>query len=584
MAANYDRWTKESLIERVKQLEAELRAIPPVEQTTVAATGQAEPSTDPPQDHAGPARRVPKKKKQIDPTKYLTRVVGLKLAYLGKNYNGFEFQNTTVQATIEEELWKALVKSCLIFPEKTEEVNFAPFEYSKCGRTDRGVSAFGQVINIRVRSNRPKPKDEPEGPPTETLGEGEDAQMTDIAANAQDGTEEKKSDGPQAHKPEWDPIRDEIDYCKVLNRLLPPDIRILAWCPNLPPDFDARFSCRERQYRYYFTQPAYSPMPASMNMPKGAATSRDGWLDIDAMRKAAKLFEGLHDFRNFCKVDPAKQISNFWRRMFECDIVEVKDLGSALPYVEGPDFRPETLAEGKHPKVYYFHVRGSAFLWHQIRHMVSVVLAVGQGFEQPSIVSDLLDVQKTPRRPAYTMAEEVPLVLWDCLFPDLSQELPQDLRSPTVPHIEYTDSINWIWVGEDMLSKLHGPGGLANQVWEEWRAKKMDEVLANQLLEAVVTKPNLGRQLRRVEKPRPSDRVFEGGNTARLLGVYHPIFKKRLLATPDEVNDKFAQSRGFPSSAEMAKIKNWRTVYKEAKRAKAVETTTPQGVEELAGE
>ena len=40
----------------------------------------------------------------------------------------------------------------------------------------------------------------------------------------------------------------EIDYCGVLNRVLPPDIRALAWAP-VTEDFSARFSCSDRTYR-----------------------------------------------------------------------------------------------------------------------------------------------------------------------------------------------------------------------------------------------------------------------------------------------------------------------------------------------
>ena len=40
----------------------------------------------------------------------------------------------------------------------------------------------------------------------------------------------------------------EIDYCGMLNRVLPPDIRALAWAP-VTEDFSARFSCSDRTYR-----------------------------------------------------------------------------------------------------------------------------------------------------------------------------------------------------------------------------------------------------------------------------------------------------------------------------------------------
>jgi tRNA pseudouridine38/39 synthase len=46
-------------------------------------------------------------------------------------------------------------------------------------------------------------------------------------------------------------VEEELDYPKLLNRVLPVDIRVLAWCPA-PPDFSARFDCKERTYKYFF--------------------------------------------------------------------------------------------------------------------------------------------------------------------------------------------------------------------------------------------------------------------------------------------------------------------------------------------
>lgn len=40
----------------------------------------------------------------------------------------------------------------------------------------------------------------------------------------------------------------EMDYCTLLNRVLPPEIRALAWAP-VTDDFSARFSCSDRTYR-----------------------------------------------------------------------------------------------------------------------------------------------------------------------------------------------------------------------------------------------------------------------------------------------------------------------------------------------
>ncbi|KAF3760101.1 hypothetical protein M406DRAFT_335299 [Cryphonectria parasitica EP155] len=53
-------------------------------------------------------RRRPKKSKLLDPSKYTTRFIAFKLAYVGTNYNGFEDQSSGSLSTLKEELWKAL--------------------------------------------------------------------------------------------------------------------------------------------------------------------------------------------------------------------------------------------------------------------------------------------------------------------------------------------------------------------------------------------------------------------------------------------------------------------------------------------
>ena len=43
----------------------------------------------------------------------------------------------------------------------------------------------------------------------------------------------------------------ELPYVHILNRLLPADIRVLSWAP-VGVDFNARFSCLYRTYKYFF--------------------------------------------------------------------------------------------------------------------------------------------------------------------------------------------------------------------------------------------------------------------------------------------------------------------------------------------
>ena len=81
--------TNEQLIERVVKLEQQLR-----EHTASIA------SPIPP----APKKQWPEK--HFDPSRYHTRFIALKLAYLGQGYNGYEHHNnnTTPLPTIEEEL------------------------------------------------------------------------------------------------------------------------------------------------------------------------------------------------------------------------------------------------------------------------------------------------------------------------------------------------------------------------------------------------------------------------------------------------------------------------------------------------
>ncbi|TRX89265.1 hypothetical protein FHL15_009838 [Xylaria flabelliformis] len=621
-ASRYGRWTRDALIKRIQVLEHELgakdRLSAPVGASTetiasdggneieaAATAAAAEAETEP----QGKKNKKQKKKdgRGIDPSKYATRHIALKLAYLGKNYGGFEYQQSTNVPTIEEELWKAMVKGCLIFPENPDEINWHPWEYAKCGRTDRGVSAFGQVISIRVRSNRPLPK-EWEGKSSQGAASDDDddeatAETTTTTTQGVDGIEASKAIIiGRSPKREFNDITDELPYPRLLNRLLPPDIRILAWCPTIPADFSARHHCRERQYRYFFTQPAYSPIPEDLEDPGSRSTSsssssdkkkpKSGWLDIEAMRAAAKKFEGLHDFRNFCQLDPTKTQQSFRRRIFESDVVEAPDAKTALPHLQRREFQPSFVSEAPSepgttasppaappetfPKVYYFHVRGSAFLWHQIRCMVSVLFMVGQGLEDVSVVDRLLDVASEPRRPAYNFANETPLVLWDCLF-------PRDLDDPT-----RTDGMEWVYVGHGDPLSAHGTSGVVNHAWKHWREHKMDELLAGQLLNVVATQTDLA--LRRttttptaafLRHANTAQKMFEGGNGERSHGKYVPLLKRQRLASPQEAYDKDARRKGFENAAHMQEVIAQRKAEAAAGGVVVVTQTAESGSDEM---
>ncbi|KXS97374.1 hypothetical protein AC578_9603 [Pseudocercospora eumusae] len=535
MTPDYTTWTNADLIARVTELEQQLRR---------QNTTHTRPTPSP-----APPKKKPKK--AFDPSRYHTRVIALKFAYLGGNYNGFEHHNnnTTPLPTIEEELWKALNKTKLIFPEDKggerrgggggEEVCWEGVGYSKCGRTDRGVSAFGQVVGVRVRSSRPKEKEK-----VKVEEEGESVGSGSAVPDAAEGEGEEK-------EKEWDHVRDELPYIQLLNRVLPPDIRVLAWCPDPAEDFSARFNCKERRYRYFFTNPAFVPLPGSRPESENGRPG-EGWLDIKAMEQAAKKYEGLHDFRNLCKVDPSKQIADFSRRIFHAGIHQVHSQ-------EG------IAADPSSPKLYYFEVRGSAFLWHQVRHLVAVLFLVGQGYESPSIVDELLDIQKTPAKPHYEMASDTPLVLWDCIFPSAEEVARADHADGKPDQPSYTDALNWIYVGDGVGGRdpakrsttgvedgKYGRNGIMDELWALWRERKMDEVLARSLMDVVASsghQPDAAK-VSSADPAEKSARLYDGGPVPRTVGPYTPLMQRERMETPEVVNARYAARKGLlPANA-----------------------------------
>ncbi|KAI9770864.1 MAG: hypothetical protein M1835_006498 [Candelina submexicana] len=577
---DYSNWSHESLLQRVTELERQLKE----QAAGFEASSLSRPRIPPPRPKPSRTNRV------FDPAKYSTRLIALKFAYLGQRYNGFEYHvnNKTPLPTVEEALWKVLNKAKLIFPIDNEylkpgEINWEGCEYSKCGRTDKGVSAFGQVIGIRVRSNRPL---EREGNEQSELAncvaqtEKESVHGIDTRPDAVDvassplvrsfpttkSCPSSPLDGPghESAVP-FDSIRDEIPYPQFLNRILPEDIRILAWCPSPPPNFSARFSCKERRYRYFFTQPAFAPTPGPAGLTDVVGDRkprrREGWLDIQAMRKAAKAFEGLHDFRNFCKVDPGKQITNFERRVFCADIEEVDPRHGLVGYVGRPGFGPfessssvlQNAAEDFRgdevttPRIYTFTVHGSAFLWHQVRCMAAILFLIGQGLESPSLVSALLDIKANPTRPMYEMATDAPLVLWDCIFPREGSECRDD-------------ALDWIYVGDDRMAESgkaigstagdgkFGTGGVVDDMWKVWRKRKIDEVLAGMLLDVAVG-PSVEEGSGGV-RPR-SQRIFDGSNSPAMKGSYVPVLEKMRMESVEVVNARYAAKKGLPAGEDL---------------------------------
>lgn len=364
---------------------------------------------------------------------YPSRKIALRFSYEGWHYGGLAIQNEgTPLPTVEGVLLDALARARLISPRNSED-GLEGLGYSRCGRTDRGVSAAGQVVALYVRSQlREKegtkelgwwPAKTPKGsqnPISNGSAQHDEETLDEQALKVLSKSE--RNDYLQRHAAR-SAVKLELPYMQLLNRFLPPSIRILGWSP-VSPEFDARFSCSHRHYKYFFTNSRrYAP------------------LDIPAMRDAASRLVGEHDFRNLCKIDPTKQLTNYKRRILSATIDEVDEAETASGSEEDD-------------RLMVLNLRGSAFLYNQVRHIMAVLFLVGSGAEQPSIIDTLANtgydesfaststatIPIVPSRPGYEMADDLPLVLWDCGFPADSVSWRQDaaLKSAGAMWTHYT--------------------------------------------------------------------------------------------------------------------------------------------------
>lgn len=202
----------------------------------------------------------------------------------------------------------------------------APVSCRAAGRTDAGVHALGQVVSFRLE--RP-------GPPL--------------------------------------PLRALV---LGTNHFLPPSIAVQD-AQLMPDDFDARHSASGKLYRYQiWTATAASPLHRSTHWHVSRA------LDLDAMRAAAAVLTGRHDFRAFRAADCERQTTV--RLLRRVDILRPPQESAPCLHIE---------------------VDGTAFLKNMVRILVGTLVQVGKGKMSIEHVQSLLRIgdrtQAGPTAPAH---------------------------------------------------------------------------------------------------------------------------------------------------------------------------------------
>jgi len=134
---------------------------------------------------------------------------------------------------------------------------------SAAGRTDAGAHAHGQIVGL-------------------TLSEGIPAESA-----------ERPMCSERTMSPERPKNISSERLRGALNAVLPPDVTIAA-AAEVPAGFDARRDALTRTYRYLVLQRSTRPAVA-----RQYAWQVRGPLDLAAMRRAARLLVGTHDFAAF---------------------------------------------------------------------------------------------------------------------------------------------------------------------------------------------------------------------------------------------------------------------------------------------
>ena len=159
--------------------------------------------------------------------------------------------------------------------------------------------------------------------------------------------------------------RETQSWVRGTNAFLPRDIAV-QWAQPMPDSFHSRGSAVSRRYAYVLLE---SPVRPSVE------TGRVGWvyrpLDGEAMREAATLLIGEHDFSSF--------------RAAQCQAK------SPVKTLE----RIEISQRAGHTSSYWrFEFEANAFLHHMIRNVMGCLVAIGQGDHPAQWLAEVLAARR----------------------------------------------------------------------------------------------------------------------------------------------------------------------------------------------
>lgn len=176
-------------------------------------------------------------------------------------------------------------------------------------------------------------------------------------------------------------------FAIALNTHLPADIRVL-YSEETTPEFHARFSAKEKQYRYFVQTGAHADV-----FTRKYALHAYMPLDLDVMNEAAALVVGTHDFSAFMSTG--------------------REVETAIRTVSLSQWE-------KQGKFLVYSVQGNGFLYNMVRILVGTMLGMGSG--RIPVDSMAKALSSLSRRDAGPTAPAHGLVLWRVKYPDFDTE------------------------------------------------------------------------------------------------------------------------------------------------------------------
>jgi len=165
-----------------------------------------------------------------------------------------------------------------------------------------------------------------------------------------------------------------LEIQRAMNSLLPKDIAVHE-AREVKADFHAQYSVKAKTYRYTILNRSYRSA-----FLKGHALFYPYPLNVTAMRRAAKVLVGRHDFKSFQAHDPLRAERQTIRTI-------------------------KKLVINKEGSLIHIDVTADGFLYKMVRNITGTLIAVGAGHLPPQEVAKILKAKNRQTAPETAPAE-----------------------------------------------------------------------------------------------------------------------------------------------------------------------------------